>query len=128
MFKIGNINIKYPFLLAPMAGVTDHPFRVICKEMGASLVYTELQDFKKALPYCQKAVEIQPNHVEAYNNLGNIFKEHREFKKAKKSYQKAIQLQPQSLKAHNNLGNILKELGEFTEAKKSYEKVIQIQP
>jgi len=39
--KIGNLKIKYPIFLAPMAGVTDHPFRLICKEMGAGVVYTE---------------------------------------------------------------------------------------
>ncbi len=39
--RIGNIIIKSPAILAPMAGVTDLPFRTICKRMGASLVYTE---------------------------------------------------------------------------------------
>jgi len=41
MFNIGKIQIKTPFFLAPMAGVTDHPFRLICKEYGAGVVYTE---------------------------------------------------------------------------------------
>ena len=41
MLKIGNINIKTPILLAPMAGITDTVFRLICKEMGADMVYTE---------------------------------------------------------------------------------------
>ena len=41
MFNIGNIKIKSPLFLAPMAGVTDHPFRLICKEYGAGVVYTE---------------------------------------------------------------------------------------
>ena len=39
--KIGNIDIDNPIILAPMAGVTDRPFRLICKELGASIVYTE---------------------------------------------------------------------------------------
>ncbi len=39
--KIGNIELKTPAILAPMAGVTDLPYRTICKEMGASIVYTE---------------------------------------------------------------------------------------
>jgi len=38
---IGNIKINTPVLLAPMAGVTDYPFRIICKEMGAGIVYSE---------------------------------------------------------------------------------------
>ena len=39
--KIGNIQIDFPVLLAPMAGFTDYPFRVLCKRMGAGLVYSE---------------------------------------------------------------------------------------
>ena len=41
MFNISNIKISSPILLAPMAGITDHPFRQICKDFGAGLVYTE---------------------------------------------------------------------------------------
>ena len=39
--SIGNIKLSNPIFLAPMAGVTDHPFRVICRKMGAGVVYTE---------------------------------------------------------------------------------------
>ena len=39
--KIGNITIDIPVFLAPMAGVTDHSFRILCKEMGAGIVYSE---------------------------------------------------------------------------------------
>ena len=41
MFEIGNIKVNNPLFLAPMAGITDHPFRTICKRFGAGLVYTE---------------------------------------------------------------------------------------
>ena len=39
--KIGHLSIKTPIFLAPMAGVTDFPFRCLCKEFGASVVYSE---------------------------------------------------------------------------------------
>ena len=39
--KIGNLNITNPVFLAPMAGITDNPFRIICRELGAGVVYTE---------------------------------------------------------------------------------------
>lgn len=39
--KIGNIELTNAILLAPMEGVTDIPFRLICKELGADIVYTE---------------------------------------------------------------------------------------
>ncbi len=42
MAKIGNIELgKFPLLLAPMEDVSDPPFRAICKELGADVVYTE---------------------------------------------------------------------------------------
>jgi tRNA-dihydrouridine synthase B len=41
MFKIGKINIDKAILLAPMEDVTDVSFRLICKELGADVVYTE---------------------------------------------------------------------------------------
>lgn len=40
--KIGNIRLDNNVFLAPMAGITDMAFRVICKEMGAGLVYSEM--------------------------------------------------------------------------------------
>ncbi len=40
-FKIGDIEVKSPILLAPMAGVTDYSFRILCKELGAGVVYSE---------------------------------------------------------------------------------------
>ena len=42
MVKIGNINLgEFPLLLAPMEDVSDPPFRAVCKEGGADLMYTE---------------------------------------------------------------------------------------
>ncbi len=40
--KIGSLELSGNIFLAPMAGVTDLPFRLLCKEQGASLVYTEM--------------------------------------------------------------------------------------
>jgi tRNA-dihydrouridine synthase B len=40
--KIGTVTIENPFVLAPLAGYTDLPFRLLCKEYGAGLVYSEM--------------------------------------------------------------------------------------
>ena len=41
-FKIGEIEIETPFVLAPLAGITDKTMRSLCTKQGASLVYTEM--------------------------------------------------------------------------------------
>ena len=49
-WKIGPVEIENPFVLAPMAGITDLPFRELCKEQGAGLLYTEMVS-AKAISY-----------------------------------------------------------------------------
>ena len=39
---IGNVRLDNPLILAPMAGVTDLPFRLLCKEQGCGMVVTEM--------------------------------------------------------------------------------------
>lgn len=48
--KIGNIELENPYILAPMAGVTDLPFRLLCREQGAGLLCMEMIS-AKALQY-----------------------------------------------------------------------------
>lgn len=55
-WKIGNVEIENPFVLAPMAGVTDLPFRRLCKEQGAGLICMEMVS-AKAISYHNKNTE-----------------------------------------------------------------------
>lgn len=55
-FKIGNVKLKGNLILGPMAGVTDLPFRLLCKEKGADLVYTEMVS-AKGVQYNNKNTE-----------------------------------------------------------------------
>ena len=54
--KIGNIELPHGLILAPMAGVTDLPFRLLCKEQGCEMFYTEMVS-AKALYYGNKNTE-----------------------------------------------------------------------
>lgn len=55
-WKIGNVQIENPFVLAPMAGVTDLPFRTLCKEQGAGLICMEMVS-AKAVSFHNKNTE-----------------------------------------------------------------------
>lgn len=54
--QIGNVTIPNNLILAPMAGVTDLPFRLLCKEQGAGLVCTEMVS-AKAISFHNKNTE-----------------------------------------------------------------------
>ena len=54
--NIGTVHLKNPVILAPMAGVTDLPFRLLCSEQGAGLVCTEMVS-AKAISFHNKNTE-----------------------------------------------------------------------
>ena len=54
--KIGNVTLENPLILAPMAGVTDLPFRLLCKEQGVGLIGMEMVS-AKAIYYKNKNTE-----------------------------------------------------------------------
>lgn len=47
--KKSMIDLKDKLILAPMAGVTDLPFRLLCKEQGCDVLYTEMVSAKAVL-------------------------------------------------------------------------------
>lgn len=66
--KIGNVTLDNPVILAPMAGVTDLPFRLLCKEQGAGLVCMEMVSAKAVLyknKNTESLLEIHPQEVPA---------------------------------------------------------------
>ena len=57
LVKIGNIELEeFPLLLAPMEDVSDPPFRALCKEQGADVVYTEFVSSEGLIRNAAKSV------------------------------------------------------------------------
>lgn len=58
MVKIGNLSLgEFPLLLAPMEDVSDPPFRLVCKENGADLMYTEFISSEGLIRHAAKSVQ-----------------------------------------------------------------------
>lgn len=56
--KIGDLDIaEFPLLLAPMEDVSDPPFRAVCKENGADLMYTEFISSEGLIRHADKSVQ-----------------------------------------------------------------------
>ena len=58
MIKIGNIELgDFPLLLAPMEDVSDPPFRALCKEHGADMMYTEFISAEGLIREAEKSIQ-----------------------------------------------------------------------
>lgn len=73
--KIGNIILGNNVFLAPMAGITDAVFRLICKEQGAGLVYTEMVSAKaiyyndeKSIRLAEISVDEEPAAIQIFGS------------------------------------------------------------
>ena len=76
MLQIGSIKLKNWLIMAPMAGITNLPFRLIVKTFGASLVTTEMisamglaQGNKKTLEYLNSHPDEKPLSVQIFGSL-----------------------------------------------------------
>ena len=75
--KIGNVDLgERPLLLAPMEDVTDASFRVLCREQGAAMVYTEfipsdglIRDAVKAIDKMKTSDEEAPVGIQIYGHI-----------------------------------------------------------
>ncbi len=62
--KIGNVELENNVILAPMAGVTDLPFRLLCKEQGAGLLCMEMVSAKAIYFHNKNTIELLTIHEE----------------------------------------------------------------
>jgi hypothetical protein len=69
--KIGNVQLRNNLIVAPMAGVTDRPFRVLCKRMGAGMAVSEMVASNSLLWGSEKTIrrgnhdgEVEPKVVQ----------------------------------------------------------------
>ena len=74
--NIGNIEIKTPICLAPMEDVTDQSFRIICKQFGADIVYTEfvsseslIRDIPKTIRKIEVCDEERPVAIQIFGGI-----------------------------------------------------------
>jgi len=93
-----------------------------------ALVLRQQGKFAEALSSLQKAVEIEPNCVEAHNNLGNLLQDGGHLEAASECYRQALAIQPDFAKGYGNLGMACQGMGKSEEAVACFRKAIEIQP
>ena len=104
-----------------------YPKTIIFLEIcGAA--YLLLGDTFKTIESYQKVLRLDPNHTNAYNNMGMILHDQGKFDDAVKNYRKVVEIEPEFADGHFNLGNSLREKGVLKEAIESYRVSLKINP
>ena len=81
----------------------------------------------EAIPYFQRALELKPDYVEAYSNLGSCLLRIGRVNEAITQFQRALELKPDSIEIHNNFGYCLLRIGRVDEAITQFQKSLEIQ-
>ena len=84
--------------------------------------------YEEAIEYYSKAIALNPQFANAYNNRGNAKYSLGENEEAIKDYNQAIELNPQHASAYNNRGIAKSSLGDDDEAIQDYDKAIELNP
>ena len=80
--------------------------------------------YEKALELFRRAIDINPDFTEGYNNLGLTYTEMQAEEKATEAFKKAIELNPDLAATYNNLGYVFYRLGSYSEAIEMYNEAI----
>ena len=86
------------------------------------------KDYDKAIADYSKAIELDPQFVEAYNNRGIDREKQKDYEKAIADYSKAIDLSPGYAAAYNNRGNAWGDKKDYEKAIADYAKAIELDP
>ncbi|MGA8810490.1 MAG: tetratricopeptide repeat protein [Thermoanaerobaculia bacterium] len=94
-------------------------------ELAADL---ELSDPAEARAAYEKAISLDPSHVDAHVNLGRLFHDEGALEAAAKHYRAALKIDPDHPVAAFNLGVALDDLGRLVDAAQAYRRAIELDP
>lgn len=84
--------------------------------------------YDDAITFFRKALQIDPDHIKAYNNLGIVLQKKGLIEEAITCYKKALQLDPNHPDVYNNLGNACRDNGKLSEAEQYLRMAVQLKP
>ena len=98
------------------------------QEVAPTAGQKELGYNKNALAHYQQVLKLNPNHHEAWYNLGYVQEELGRFADAVKSFKTALELRPNDKDALINLGNCYMEMDKFEDSVETYHEAIRLEP
>ena len=107
--------------------LAEHPEDPRALNLGAIACF-QTDDAATATALLEAAITLQPDFVDAHNNLGNVLKARGDFLRAETAYRHAIEFAPSYFDALFNLGIVLEAMGRPGEARDTYGKALDIRP
>ena len=86
------------------------------------------REYKESVEHYTQAIQHNPNLVEAYNNLGIVYRNKADYNEAIKNFDCAINLNPNDAVAYNNLGLVYQDKADYNEAIKNFDRAIDLDP
>ena len=121
----GKIAVKPEVVLDGYAGKhPDDPF-VLNLEVG---IATAHQNWPEARRLLTRLIEVAPNRVSAYNDLGYLAMGQGRFAESEKMFQTYRYIAPDQANPHDSLGELLILVGRYAEARKELEEALRIKP
>jgi tetratricopeptide (TPR) repeat protein len=85
-------------------------------------------DYRQALAYLTRAIEVRPDYAEAYNNRGTVFGAEGDIIRAIKDFDRAIALKPDYVAAYSNRGTAYAIAGDYDRAIADLTRAIELRP
>ena len=130
LYNLGNIHLKSNNLekaedyYERALELRIHPYILI----NLAALKQRLEKYDQAIILLEELIKIQPDNVNAHNNLGSVYLTMEENEKALKHLEDALKLDENFLSALNNISNVHMNLNNFEDAIKTINKAINITP
>jgi Flp pilus assembly protein TadD len=114
-------------VLSGMEGIIPEALSALFFAVAGSCAYA-LGRYGEAEHHWRSALSMQSDYIDAYNDLGILFKRLQRFDESESMYIHAISLAPCDAKLYNNLANLFRETRCFEKAEDGYKKALQLHP
>ena len=109
------------------AKLEDNRFEALCFN-AIALIYSDLGKMEEAIQAFHNAIELAPEQISPWNNLGNLYRKLKRHAEALASFQKAIEQNASDARGWNGLGDVYHETGCNADAASAYRKAIEFSP
>ena len=117
LWRIGRLDVNAWMPYIPAAQLSEYALRAYQKK-----------EYDAARHLLERAVQLKPDDLSAWSNLGRALAALGELEKAQQAYERQIAVNPKDRVAYNNLGLVFERQGQWEKAVESFRKQLEVRP